>query len=75
MLCDKSEFCPLFNLDIPAGGEFGKHIWKRYCLEDNTHCARLRIAETVGPEHVPEDLYPNMQDRADAIIQQVQSGR
>lgn len=42
---------------------------KRYCLGDNSKCARYMIFKSLGKEKVPADLVPNQVERAAAIIQ------
>jgi len=41
---------------------------KRYCLEDNSKCARFIIANSLGRQKVPVDLFPNQCDRAEELI-------
>lgn len=43
---------------------------KRYCLEDNSKCARFMIANSPGRQKVPTDLLPNRQDRAEKTIKE-----
>jgi hypothetical protein len=42
---------------------------RRYCQGDNTECARFVVFSALGKEQVPADLYPNMRERAQAIIE------
>jgi hypothetical protein len=41
---------------------------KRYCLGDFMSCARRQVKEALGKPGVPDDLYPNMRDRAAVIL-------
>lgn len=44
-------------------------IYKRnYCQGDNTNCARFMVRQALGGEHVPEDLFPNQRERAEALL-------
>jgi len=51
--------------DMPATAELMK---KRYCLGDNTECARFMVASRLGKEKVPIDLFPGQTDRAMEIL-------
>jgi len=66
--CPMLSGCPFFHdrmKNMPATSEIYK---KNYCRGDNTNCARFMVRQTLGPEHVPEDLFPNQQERAEALI-------
>jgi hypothetical protein len=39
-----------------------------FCQDDKSNCARYQVATTVGREKVPENLYPNMAEKAQKII-------
>jgi hypothetical protein len=40
-----------------------------YChSEDSSICARLRVYKALGEEAVPGDLFPNDEERANALI-------
>ena len=67
--CECLEGCPFFN-DHMKDLEGMANIYKRkYCLGDNTECARHMVFLTLGKEAVPSDLYPNMRDRARKILE------
>jgi len=51
--------------DMPAAAELLK---KRYCLGDNSQCARFMVASRLGKERVPADLFPSQTDRAKEIL-------
>jgi len=68
MECPSLRTCPFFNnkmKDMPATAELMK---KRYCLGDNTECARFMVASRLGKEKVPIDLFPGQTDRAMEIL-------
>jgi hypothetical protein len=46
----------------------GAMFKKKYCLGENTGCARHMVFKKLGKISVPANLYPNMVDRAKAII-------
>ncbi len=51
--------------DKPATAKLYKNS---YCCGEIHKCARYRVFKMLGRAFVPEDLYPNEMDRADAII-------
>ena len=63
--------CLFFNDKMPDNFGLGAIYKKRYCLADSSQCARYRVAEKVGREKVPQNLYPNMFDKIESIIASV----
>lgn len=39
-----------------------------YCNGDKTQCARYRVANSLGWQHLPDDLFPTQNEKADEII-------
>jgi len=39
-----------------------------YCKTNNLHCARYIIAQSLGKEHMPPDLYPHEKERAFELL-------
>lgn len=60
--------CPFFNDRMPDHPALAGMFKKNYCLGEHTACARFMVFQALGREKVPADLYPNMQDRARAIM-------
>lgn len=46
----------------------GSMYKKKYCEGDKTICARYIVATTLGPNFVPDTIFPNMNDKAKAIL-------
>lgn len=67
--CPRLAKCPFFNDQMADMPSMAGIIKQRYCRTDNTHCARFMVAEALGPEAVPSDLYPSQVDRAKAILE------
>jgi hypothetical protein len=66
--CECLAGCPFFN-DKMAGSPATAEIYKkRYCLGDNTQCARHTIFKALGKPKVPTDLYPNQLERVKRIL-------
>ena len=69
--CELLKKCPFFNdkmANMPFAAESFKQI---YCKGNFEICARYMIAITYGREHVPSDLFPNHEQRAEKILQQL----
>ena len=66
--CELLKNCPFFNAkmkDMPAASELFK---KKYCLNNNSECARYLVYKAMGREKVPIDLFPNQKDVAISLI-------
>jgi hypothetical protein len=66
--CECLPKCLFFNDKMnnqPATAEMMK---KRFCLGDNSCCARYVIFKQLGREKVPSYLYPNQMEKALAIL-------
>ena len=69
--CENLLDCPYFNgteiSEIDVIVELRK---QKYCLGDNSICARYMVFEALGREYCPKDLIPIQTDRAKEIIEQ-----
>lgn len=66
--CECLPQCPFFNdllADTPATADMMK---KRYCRGAFEKCARYKVFKAKGREFVPKNLFPNMTDKAEQII-------
>lgn len=66
--CPLLHSCPFFNdmmANMPAMSEGMK---KKFCRDTFTQCARYMTCTALGRERVPEDMFPNEQERAKEII-------
>ena len=66
--CECVNGCPFFNDRMKDTEGLGAMIKKKYCLGDNSNCARYMVFKRLGRQNVPPDLYPNMHDRAKALL-------
>jgi hypothetical protein len=60
--------CPFFNdrmAKMPATADVFK---ASYCRRSYTDCARFRVAEKLGKEKVPADLFPNQTERGAELV-------
>jgi len=68
--CECLPICPFFNekmKDMPTTTSVYK---KRYCLGDNSKCARYMIFKALGKEKVPPDLFPNQIEIARKLLKE-----
>jgi hypothetical protein len=66
--CECLGGCPFFHdkmENMPAMADIFKN---RYCLGENLSCARHRVFEALGREHVPSDMFPNDSEYADSLL-------
>ena len=70
MKCELLSGCIFYNdkMDIESG--LGKLYKQRYCEGDETSCARYTVANKIGRQNVPANLYPNMHEQAEKIIKE-----
>lgn len=66
--CECLAGCPFFNNKMKETEGLGALYKEKYCLGDNSKCARYMIFKKLGKPAVPENLYPNMIDRANKIL-------
>jgi hypothetical protein len=68
MDCAKLMKCPFFNdkmANAPASTSLLKMM---YCHGDFLKCARFIVSSKLGPEGVPEDLFPHQVDKAKLLL-------
>ena len=66
--CECLSLCPFFHdklKNMPAMAEIYK---RKYCKGDSTDCARHQVFEKLGSENVPDDLFPNQNEKAVRIL-------
>ena len=66
--CECLAGCPFYNDKMDSEQGIGAMYKKKYCLGNNTSCARYMVFKKLGREKVPSNLYPNMVDRAEIIL-------
>jgi len=68
MECERLAKCPFYQNKMPIESGLGSLYRKKYCEGDKTKCARYLVVTKLGAEYVPDDLYPNMDKRAEEIV-------
>lgn len=66
--CECLPGCPFFHDKMPIESGIGSIYKTKYCKGDNTNCARHMVFKAKGKGVAPINLFPNMVDRAKAII-------
>ncbi len=69
MECKNLPGCLFFNdemINMPITSEMFKQL---YCKNKHKDCARFIVAIALGKEKVPNDLFPNQNERANNLIQ------
>ena len=66
--CPVLENCRFFNDIIENMPSISGSLKERYCLGNNTECARFRIFTEIGKEHLPYDVFPHEMDKAEKLV-------
>ena len=66
--CKRTAKCLFFNDKMEKTPTTASMMKKKYCQGSFTECARYMVAEALGPDKVPTDLFPGQMDRAMAMI-------
>ena len=66
--CICTVHCQFFNDKMADMPEMAVLLKKRYCIEDNSECARYAVFEKLGEDAVPDDLFPNETYRAERLL-------
>ena len=66
--CECLPRCPFFNdvmSDMPSTADRMK---RKFCLGDNSNCARYLVFKALGSPNVPATLFPMQKERAQELI-------
>mgnify|MGYP000219920814 CR=1 FL=1 len=66
--CEFIDKCPFFAGKLAEKPVEIEELKDKYCRQNNLNCARYMIAQSVGKEHMPPDLYPHEKTVAYEII-------
>ncbi len=66
--CELLKGCIFFNDKMKDSDALAEMYKRRFCLGDNTECARYTVFKALGRENIPADLFPNMFERAKKIL-------
>lgn len=66
--CKNLQGCPFFNDKMAGKPALASIMKKKYCLKESTACARYIVCEALGKERVPNNLFPNMYEKAQELL-------
>lgn len=66
--CEWAERCPFFNDEVGYSIELQEGMRARYCLGDNSDCARLHSLGLLPLTRVPDDLIPTDHERLAELV-------
>ncbi len=66
--CARLSGCPFFQDTLSNMPSMSESYKRKYCRGDHTACARYLVLDALGSQHVSGDLFPNMEERARALI-------
>ena len=66
--CECLEGCIFFHDRMAQKPAMAEVYKQKYCLTDNSQCARHMVFRRLGKGTVPADLYPNQVERAAELL-------
>ncbi|RPJ50323.1 MAG: hypothetical protein EHM23_35430 [Acidobacteria bacterium] len=66
--CECVSTCDFFNEQMKGLEAIKEMMKRRYCLGDNSDCARHMVFQELGKGRVPPDLIPNQTEKVRNII-------
>lgn len=66
--CECLDGCPFFNDKMDNMPGLSNMYKRSYCKGDYASCARFMVFKSLGKAKVPEDMFPNQQDRAKELL-------
>ena len=67
--CPMTDACPFFEKEVPGNSRAVDILRRRYCMPGGAGCARKLVRDTLGKELVPDDMFPNDDLWAQAILE------
>ncbi len=68
--CTHTVTCPFFSAAVGYSPGLFEAMRDRYCLGDNSDCARFLAIEAVGRDRVPDELLPSDVDALERLMQE-----
>ena len=66
--CEFTTACPFFQGKMEISQGLGSIYRQNYCEGNKLNCARYMVRSKMGKGSVPENLYPNMVDKANQLL-------
>ncbi|MBC9785691.1 hypothetical protein H1S01_14460 [Heliobacterium chlorum] len=67
-ICEKINKCPFFHDKMPNMPALAERFKQKYCQDHPQSCARYLVAQKLGGDKVPANLFPNQTERAHQIL-------
>jgi hypothetical protein len=67
--CEMLPQCSFFNGRMAHMHNTAELYKDQYCKKNSSSCARYMVCKALGKAHVPADLFPNMEAKAQKIIE------
>jgi len=66
--CEWTDICPFFGCEVGFSPDLNRTMRERYCLGDNSECARMEIFDLLPMTRIPEDLIPSDRVRVAELV-------
>lgn len=66
--CEFISKCPFFNGELSGNADSVDEMKEKYCKNNNLNCSRYMVANSIGKELMPPNLYPHEKTRAYLVI-------
>ena len=66
--CELIDKCPFFSGQLADKPVEIEDLKEKFCKNNNLNCARYMIANALGKEHMPPNLYPHEKAVAYGVI-------
>lgn len=66
--CEFISKCPFFNDELSDKPDTVEEMKAQYCKGNNLNCSRYMIANALGKDYMPPNLYPHEKQRAYLVI-------
>jgi hypothetical protein len=66
--CECLAKCPFIHKRVGSMPATAQLYRDKYCLSDNSKCARYQVFKVLGADGVPFDLFPNQVERVSVLI-------
>ena len=66
--CECLQGCIFFNDQMENMPNMASRIKQKYCLTDNSQCARYIVFKSKGKEAVPQTLFPHQTNKISELI-------
>lgn len=67
-VCEYTEVCVFFNVEVGYSPQLQASMREAYCLGDNSNCARLLAMDDLPPGQIPDDLIPTEHERLAELV-------